>query len=108
MANVDAMLAGAREAMTVACVFGDPVQKDGVTLVPVARVRGGGGGGGDERHNGGGGFGLVAAPAGAYVIRDGAVEWKPAVDPNRIVLGGQLVGALALFVAWRLLRRRAR
>ena len=41
-------------------------------------------------NNAGGGFGLSATPAGAYVIRGGAVEWQPAIDVNRIVLGGQI------------------
>jgi len=48
----------------------------------------------------GGGFGLNAKPAGAYVIRDGRVSWRPAVDVNRliavagaVVITGMLVGA---------------
>ncbi len=43
MPNVDEILAGARDAMTVKRVFGDPVDTDGVTVIPVARVGGGGG-----------------------------------------------------------------
>jgi len=85
MANVDEMLAGAREAITVRRVYGDPIESDGVTLVPAAKVVGGGGGGGDSDHNGGGGFRVGARPVGAYVIRDGDVKWQPAVDVNRIV-----------------------
>lgn len=41
-------LAHDRDAMTVKQVFVDPYEKDGATLVPVARVRGGAGGGGGE------------------------------------------------------------
>ena len=68
-----------------------------MTIVPVAKVGGGGGGGGDAEHNGGGGFGLVAKPVGAYVIKDGEVSWKPAVDVNRIAVLALLVGlAVAL------------
>jgi len=85
MANVDEMLAGARDAMAVKRVYGDPIESDGVTVIPAARVGGGGGGGGDSDHNGGGGFGLGARPVGAYVIKDGDVSWQPAVDVNRIV-----------------------
>jgi uncharacterized spore protein YtfJ len=85
MANVDEMLAGAREAITVRRVYGDPIESEGVTLVPAAKVVGGGGGGGDSDHNGGGGFRVGARPVGAYVIRDGDVKWQPAVDVNRIV-----------------------
>jgi uncharacterized spore protein YtfJ len=85
MANVDEMFAGARDAITVKRVYGDPIESEGVTLVPAAKVGGGGGGGGDSDHNGGGGFGLGARPVGAYVIKDGDVKWQPAVDVNRIV-----------------------
>lgn len=44
MPAVDDMWRGARDAMTVKRVYGDPVQSDGVTLVPAAAVRGGAGG----------------------------------------------------------------
>jgi uncharacterized spore protein YtfJ len=107
MPNVDEILGGAREAITVRRVFGDPVEHEGTTVVPVASVRGGGGGGGDAEGNGGGGFGVSASPAGVYVIADGNVTWKPAVNPNRIVLGWQLVSALAVLAAWAVGRRVA-
>lgn len=97
--NIDQMLTGARDAMRASIVFGEPVERDGMTVIPAAKVRGGGGGGGgSESSAGGGGFGLDARPAGAYVIRGGSVEWQPAIDVNRIVLGGQLVALVALLV----------
>ena len=101
MANVDELLKGARDAMTAKRVYGDPVETEGVTLVPAAVVHGGGGGGGDAEHNGGGGFGLQARPAGAWVIQDGDATWKPAVDLNRMALY-----AFALGIAFALRRRR--
>ena len=52
MPNVDEILGGARDAMSVKRVFGDPIESEGVTLVPVASVRGGGGGGGDDTADG--------------------------------------------------------
>ena len=85
MANVDEMMEGVRDAISVKRVFGDPLEAEGVTIVPAARVGGGGGGGGDSEHNGGGGFGLGGRPVGAYVIRDGQVTWRPAVDVNRVI-----------------------
>ena len=103
--NPEALLRRARRAVSVRRVFSEPVESDGVVLVPVASVRGGGGGGSDERGNGGGGFGIVARPVGAYVIRDGDVRWRPAVDINRAVLGVQLLLGFVTFVAWRTLRR---
>ena len=54
--------------MTVKRVYGDPIERDGLTIVPAADVRGGGGGGGDSENNGGGGFGLTARPVGVYVV----------------------------------------
>jgi uncharacterized spore protein YtfJ len=98
----------ARDAITVRRVFGDPIEREGVTLVPAANVRGGGGGGGDTTGNGGGGFGLSASPAGAYIIRGDDVRWEPAVDVNRIVIGGLLVGALGLLVIRSVLKAFAR
>ena len=100
MPNVDEILGGARDAMSVKRVFGDPIESDGVTIVPVAKVGGGGGGGGDDTNNGGAGFALTARPVGAYVIKDGEVTWKPALDPVRIILAG--FGVLAV---WRFARR---
>jgi uncharacterized spore protein YtfJ len=94
MANVDELLEGARDAITVKRVYGDPIEQDGLTVVPAATVRGGGGGGGDADHNGGGGFGLAARPVGAWVIRNGEATWKPAVDVNRVALFAFLLGLL--------------
>jgi uncharacterized spore protein YtfJ len=98
MPNVDQMWKGARDAVTVKRVYGEPVERDGVTVIPAAAVRGGAGGGGDNEGNGGGGFGLAARPIGAYVIQDGSVRWRPAVDVNRVLL---LVAAVVLLLARR-------
>jgi uncharacterized spore protein YtfJ len=92
--NVDELLSGARDAISVRRVFGEPIEHDGVMVVPVAKVGGGGGGGSDTEHNGGGGFGLGARPVGVYVVKDGQVSWRPAVDPVRVAL--VVVAALAL------------
>lgn len=96
--NMDEMLAGARDAMTVKRVFGDPIEKDGLTLIPAARIRGGGGGGGDNAGNGGGGFGITARPVGAYVIRNGEVRWEPAIDATRLGTMGMLTAIIGLLV----------
>ena len=108
MPNIDEILEGARDAITVRRVYGEPIEQEDMTVVPAAAVRGGGGGGGDSEGNGGGGFGVAARPVGVYVIRDGEVLWRPAVDVNRITLGWQVVSALALLVGWALGRRLAR
>ena len=103
-----------RDALTVRRVFGEPYELDGVTVIPVARVSGGAGGGGGqgqkEGEDGSGfgtGFGLDARPLGVYEVREGHVEWKPAIDVNRIVRGGQIIGGLFIIcLALALSRRR--
>jgi uncharacterized spore protein YtfJ len=117
----------ARDAMTVRRVFGDPYEKDGVTVIPVANVMGGAGAGGgtavgarpasaddeasdEDREHGAGdsgygmGYGLRASPAGVYVIQDGEVEWKPALDTNRLALQRTGVVIVALLVLRSIVR----
>jgi uncharacterized spore protein YtfJ len=102
MPNVDEILKGAQDTLTVTRVYGEPIETDGVIVVPAAAVRGGGGGGGDAEGDGGGGFGVMAKPAGAYVIRGNHVSWVPAIDVNRLLL----YGLAALVVLGSILRRR--
>jgi uncharacterized spore protein YtfJ len=121
--EADEVLAQARDAMTVKRVFGEPYEKDGLTFVPVANVMGGAGAGGgsgmrpkpgasgDEPAAEGApdtgygmGYGVRATPAGVYVIRDGEVEWKPAVDTNALVLQRTLVAILGLLVLRSIVR----
>jgi uncharacterized spore protein YtfJ len=94
MVDLDALLQGHRDAVNARRIYGDPVERDGVTIVPGAAVFGGTGGGGDNQGDGGGGFGLIGRPAGAWVIRDGEATWKPAVDVNRAALFAFLLGVV--------------
>lgn len=96
--NVDEMLTGVRDAITVKRVYGDPIEKNGVTLIPAAKLSGGAGGGGDSENNGGGGFGLRARPVGAYVIRGNEVTWEPAIDVTRMATLGIVAGIVSLLV----------
>lgn len=106
MPDIDELLRGAQDAIAAKRVYGEPVERDGVTVIPAAAVRGGGGGGGDDTNNGGGGFGLMARPVGAYVISGEKVEWKPAIDVQRLMVGWQVVAGLAVLAVWSLARRR--
>jgi len=90
------ILTGAQDALTARRVFADPIQADGVTLIPAAIVGGGGGGGRKGAEDRGVGFGIKARPAGMFVVRNGDVSWRPAIDVNRMILGGQLVAITAL------------
>lgn len=115
---------------SVETVFGEPVHRGEVTVIPVARIAwgfGGGGGpsrlgrgdGGDPerpgasrmgrfwgampRRQGGGGGGARMQPMGYIVIRDGDAQFRPIRWMPSLAIGliGFLVGA-------RLGRRRAR
>jgi uncharacterized spore protein YtfJ len=98
------ILSSAQEAISVRRVFGDPIQAGEVTLLPVAVVAGGGGGGVKQADESGVGFGLSARPAGVFAVRNGEVRWRPAVNVNRAILGGQLVGIAAIGVVGSLIR----
>ncbi|HVM56821.1 MAG TPA: hypothetical protein VMT74_05115 [Gaiellaceae bacterium] len=110
--DVQELISGVRDTISVKRVYGDPYEKDGLTVIPAAVVRGGGGGGMGEQEGeatgSGGGFGVNARPSGAWIIEGDTVTWKPAVDVNRIVLGGQLVALAAILVTGRILATHAR
>jgi uncharacterized spore protein YtfJ len=110
----EAIIEQARDAMTVKRVFGEPYERNGITVIPAATISGGGGGGGGEGtapdgtgtgSGSGGGFGVSAKPAGVYAIEGDQVRWQPALDVNRIVLGGQIVAIVFLLVLRSVLRR---
>lgn len=106
----------AKDTATVRRVFGEPIHHGDITVIPVARVAQGGGGGhgqgrgekGEEGGGSGGGFGLSATPAGVFVLKDGDVQWRPAVDVNRIVIGGQIVAVVLFLTVRSILRKWAR
>lgn len=105
----------ADDALQARRVFGESRTVGDVTIVPVAKVVGGsgmgfgsGGDGAQAGDGGGGGFGVSARALGVYEVRDGRVTWRPALDLNRVIAGGQAVGAVAILAAaWVLGRRRA-
>jgi uncharacterized spore protein YtfJ len=107
--NVTEVLGTAKDAITVKRVYAEPYEKDGLTVIPAAVVSGGAGGGSgqdDKGQEGGGGFGVSGRPAGAFVIKDGQVSWRPAVDPNRLVV---MIGlAVVAFLVSRPRMARAR
>ena len=111
--DADEVIMQARDALTVKRVFGEPYEKNGVTAIAVAAVRGGAGGGGGEGPGGegrgsGGGFGLSARPVGMFLIRGDELTWRPAVDVNRVVLGAQVVAVVALLTIRSIVKARAK
>ncbi len=67
----------------VSTIFGEPVQREAVTVIPVAKARfafGGGGGSGavesNEGSGGGGGGGVAVSPVGYIELRESGAEFK--------------------------------
>jgi uncharacterized spore protein YtfJ len=92
---------GAR--LGAATVFGTPVERDGVTVVPVAVARFGVGAGsgtdpgkGQEGEGGGGGGGV--SPTGYIELKDGRSRFVPVVHPARMLalVLGAVVAALLI------------
>ncbi len=77
----DDILARAGDQLGVRRVFGEPVEHDGVLVIPVAVAIGGGGGGsGPDDQGSGAGFGGIVRGIGVYAIRGGEVRFFPAWD----------------------------
>ncbi|MBD7919478.1 sporulation protein [Cellulomonas sp. Sa3CUA2] len=126
----------AADTFTVRRVFGEPYERDGRLVVPVARVTGmtgsgAGRGDGDVGHaegdgqpdaaerpgrpgargtgdGGGGGFAARVRPLGVYELDGEGARWHPAVDVDRAILGGQVAVTVVASV-WALawaVRRR--
>ena len=79
---------GAR--FSASTIYGSPVERDGVTVIPVAAVRFGlgGGGGGDakqEQEGEGGGAMGTGSPVGYIELKDGRSRFVPVVHPARMV-----------------------
>ncbi len=120
MLNLETIVDRVDDTLTARRVFGEPVVKNGTTVIPVARIMGGAGGGegptptvpgeaGAETKpatSGGVGFGMAARPAGVYVIKEDSVRWIPALDVNRVVIGMQVVLIVLLLTIRSIARAR--
>jgi uncharacterized spore protein YtfJ len=87
-------------------VYGAPVERDGVTVIPVAAVRFGlGGGAGSDPAKGegdGAGGGGTATPAGYIELKGGRSRYVPIVRPERMLA----LVSLALLAGLALARPR--
>lgn len=101
-------------SVTAGAVFGEAVEREGVTVIPVARMRWGFGGGfgevqaehaagdGEGRRppgGSGGGGGAMATPMGFIEVRDGHARYKPLRDPLRLGLAAAILPASAASAA---------
>ncbi|HEX3527002.1 MAG TPA: spore germination protein GerW family protein [Thermoanaerobaculia bacterium] len=92
-----------------ATIYGEAVECDGVTVIPVAKARWGlGGGGGHRRHGAneglGGGGGITVNPVGYIEIREGRSRFRPIWDPAKVI-GLGAAGGFLLLLAVRGFRR---
>jgi uncharacterized spore protein YtfJ len=113
--RVDSLLTGLAERLgasaKVETVFGPPVERDGVTVIPVAKARWGFGGGsgsgsgegsGDSGEGGGGGGGIAVSPAGFIELRGGEARYRPIYDPLQLtLLAAGLALAALLALKWK-------
>ena len=74
--DVQELLSRATDTVTVKKVYGDPIERDGALVIPVARVRGGAGGGAgtdkDQEASGSGGGLPSCGACGRTAIRPDA------------------------------------
>jgi hypothetical protein len=99
---------------SVQAVFGEPIQRGDLTVVPVAKVRwafGGGAGTGPaetEASGSGAGGGVMADPAGYLEIRGDEARFRPigpAFPSPALVIAGGLTAAIVFGALARLVKR---
>jgi uncharacterized spore protein YtfJ len=127
MPKLDEILADAGKTLGVRRIYGEPYEKNGVTVITAARVMGGAGGGGatevgspgatdatadsaagNPATGSGVGFGMSGGPVGAFVIKGDEVKWVPAVDVNRLMLGFQIAIVVFFLVMRSMSKTRAK
>jgi len=110
--ELQGFLSQVRELVNGKVVYGEPYERDGIVLIPAAKVRAGGGGGSGKQPGGdtgtGAGGGLVATPIGAWVIRGQDVTWQPAIDVGKVFQTATAFGVMAFLTIRLLLKRRPR
>src|SRR5438034_8020219 len=79
------------DAANAKTIFAAPIERDGATIVPIAKARWGMGGGPGVRPGGagspargpGGGGGAMVSPIGYIELRNGMSKFRPIRDPAR-------------------------
>jgi uncharacterized spore protein YtfJ len=91
-------------------IYGEPIDRDGVTVIPIARARwmfGGGAGHDNEQQAGsGGGGGASVSPVGYIEIKDGASRFYPIITPPVGIIAA-VAGLVLGVVLGRMLARQA-
>jgi uncharacterized spore protein YtfJ len=92
----------------VRCIFGEPIDRDGVTVIPVAQAGYGFGGGSGKKElregkgegAGGGGGGMVI-PIGYIEIKNGETRFRPTRDSLAIVPAILAAAPVAFLMIWK-------
>ena len=85
-------------AARASAVFGEPVEEQEVTVIPVARARwgfGGGSGGRDGEQGAGGGGGMFVSPVGYIELRAGEARFRRLHNRAQIAAAAVAAGAVA-------------
>ncbi len=96
---------------TAATIFGAPIERGDVAVVPVARAAYGFGGGSGTRRGeegAGGGGGVRVSPVGFFELRPSVVQYRPIRDwavLTPVLVAGSV---LALMAAWNIAQARRR
>jgi len=99
-------------------IYGEPVERDGVTVIPVAQAAYGFGGGsgkgkkenGEAGEGSGGGGGAMLMPVGYIEIKNGQTRFRPTRDPLALLPAILAAAPLSLLMVWKitkLLRRKS-
>lgn len=91
-------------------IFAPPVERNGITVIPVARARygfGGGSGTNNKQQGYGGGGGATIQPTGYIEITDGHACYRPIRDPLTLI-PAVAVGGILSYLAIRELTKLLR
>lgn len=84
-------------------IYAEPIERDGVTIVPVAKaIYGLGGGGKKDGEEGSGGGGVVLKPVGYIEIKNGETRFRPIRDWLTILPMIAVSAPIILLSVWSL------
>lgn len=92
-------------------IYGEPIERDGLTIIPVAKLRygyGGGSGRRDGEEGGGGGGGMIVQPAGYIELKNGVSSFRAIRGPGAfvpLVIAGGLTGLLLARGLYKMFRQ---
>lgn len=89
-------------------IFAPPVERDGVTVIPVAKAKygfGGGSGQQPEEEGSGGGGGVIVTPVGYIEITEGVTHFRRIRDPLAVAACYVAGGIAAWWLVKQLMRK---